>query len=228
MKIRFSKTLAAILAATTITAMSGVTALANIKSVATTTSYDWAVDSENPEVTITSTVNAANGDAGKQVTYLVADADKNIKFIDQQAIASKKATFTFKARNNDIFGGTVTAKFGTDTGADITLPTFTFTKEADLDEDGEMDTYDVDYFTTDAVGCSKIDVPEEIRDEFTEATEIVYGQLTSGDATEFGATVKIGETTYELPAYGTLSGYFCVVIEADADIADTDLGVYAR
>ena len=58
MKIRFSKTLAAILALTIITAMSGVTAFAAISSVSTTASYaNW--ESGDPDVTIESVVSGS-------------------------------------------------------------------------------------------------------------------------------------------------------------------------
>ena len=70
MKIRFSKTLAAVLAATTITAISGISAMA--ATVKTTTNYAWG--DESATVQVTSVVNAADK-KGAQVTYLVATAN---------------------------------------------------------------------------------------------------------------------------------------------------------
>lgn len=211
MKIRFSKTLAAVLAVATITAMTTVTAFAGVTGVVTTAEYaNW--ESGDPDVTITSTVTVTNGDANKQVTYLVADADSNIKFIDQKGITSKQAVFTFTAKNSEIFGGTVTAKFGADTTFNNGAPTFAFgATGADVFSDGE-----IEYET--------ITIPELV---YEEADKLVIGQIKAGNVKEYGAVVTINGVEYKLPAYGTTQGKFCVALTIDGEL-DKEPTVYAN
>ena len=192
MKIRFSKTLAAVLAATTVTAVSGISALA--ATVTTTTEYDWNNRNDaNATVNVTSVVtDTGNKDA--QVTYLVATdplVAGGIKYIDQAALDSTNgtATFSFTAKQSDIYGVTATAKFGSD--ASITMPVFTFNAGVDHFDNGTApETFDVE-----------------------ETSAGVYMGTVSGNVTEYGIKITKDTTNYTFPAMGTLDGTFCVAIE---------------
>lgn len=207
MKIRFSKTLAAILAATTITAISGISAMA--ATVTTTTNYTWGDD--NATVQVTSVVKAADKEDA-QVTYLVATATPSeanaIKYIDQAPIKNGEATFTFSASQNVIYDGTISAKFGSDNPAIAgDMKTFTFVEG-------------VDYFNNGTTGCTATSIVPVVDGKYT----VLYGTL-NGQAREYG--VKLNGVKY--PAMATTAdatgGKFAVVIQGwlyDETLPDTD------
>lgn len=173
MKIRFSKTLAAVLAATTLTAISGISAMA--ASVKTVTNYTYGDASASVRVTSTVTDSATN--AGKQITYLVATdtpSDEGaIKYIDQAPLDENGvAEFEFTATQSAIYSNAeISAKFGSD--ANIEMPTFTFA-------DG------VDYY--DNGGSNAVTVGEIVPDSKNNRT-VIYGTLT-GNVSEYGVTIN--------------------------------------
>lgn len=202
MKIRFSKTMAAVLAATTVTAVSGISALAAVSSVVTTTNYKWAADDTTitDNVSVTSTVTAATTDAGKQITYLVATATPTetgaIKYIDQAPVGSDgTVSFTFSAPQNTIYNNsTISAKFGSDAG--YSMPDFTFAKG-------------VDYYSTATKSCTVNE--SDITVDTTNNKTTIIGTL-NGEVSAYGVTID----GVNYPAMGTLKaeegGKFAVVI----------------
>lgn len=200
MKIRFSKTLAAILAATTITAISGISAMA-ATSVVTTTEYDYnaVINQENPNIKVKSVVTTDEPD-GTQVTYLVATPNPSetnaIKYIDQAPIEGSTATFEFTAPQDTIYAGNITAKFGSDVSAVAgDMKTFTFVEG-------------VDYFDTGATAVVQVDSP--VYDEKENKTTI-YGKLT-GKASKYGFTIDNQEFVAKATTEDENGGLFAIVI----------------
>lgn len=197
MKIRFSKTLAAILAATTVTAISGISALA-ATSVVTNTTYDWNNSADaDATVTVTSTVTDTDK-KGAQVTYLVATSNPSdtgaIKYIDQAALdlTTGIAEFKFTAKQSVIYDAGITAKFGSDdTTVAGAMKSFAFVEGVDHFENGDADT---EFEVTNATGSNAW-----------------YGTV-SGNVSEYGIKVSKGEEEYTFPAKGSLNGTFYVEI----------------
>ena len=203
MKIRFSKTLAAVLAATTVTAISGISALASVTTVVTYDAETYVYGEDN-NVTVTSTVTSTDEEG--QVTYLVATATPSvegaIKYIDQAPIAKGGTVeFEFTTKENTLYStDVVSAKFGSD--CSVGVDTFAF-------QNG------VDYFTAGVASVAKVSEPV-----VTSGGAFFYGEL-SGNATEYG--VEIGTTKYK--ALGTVDGIFCVALDGATaeDIAGAKL-----
>ena len=199
MKIRFSKTLAAILAATTLTAISGISAMASVVTHVTYDAENYEYGKDNA-VTVTSTVTAGANQSG-QVTYLVATATPSaagaIKYIDQAPIeAGGDATFTFTTTENAIYAtDVVSAKFGSDCG--VGVDSFAFKEGVDRFNDGDA----TPVFTN---------VVEAYRGV------LIYGSI-SGNPSEYG--IKIGNIKYK--ALGTVGGVFCVALNG-ATLADVN------
>lgn len=208
MKIRFSKTMAAVLAACVGT-FSGISALAAV-DVYTTTTYDYN-NASTASVTVKSVVTD-NANAGKMVTYLVSTGsgeEMSIKYIDQATLsAAGTAEFTFTANQGDIFGGTVTAKYGSNAGyAD--LPTFTFNPGANFLSKG-----------TATIGIADV---SEIAGA-PEGAQVIIATV-SGNYTEYGVKLsKDGETDVYLPAYGAVVNSGNTAATFAVVISDLDAG----
>ena len=197
MKIRFSKTLAAVLAATTLTAISGISAMA--ASVITTTDYTWGGGADTT-VQVTSVVKAADKE-NAQVTYLVATANPSeegaIKYIDQAPIKNGEATFTFTAKQSEIYdGATISAKFGSDdTTIAEAMEKFTFADGVDYYDNGNL----------------AVTLETPVLDAVNNRT-IIYGTLT-GNASEYGVTINNTETFKAMATtYSENGGKFAIVI----------------
>ena len=197
------KKIAAASLAVCVCALSGMSALA--ANVATTTTYDWNNrDNDNATVKVTSVV--ADVPVDTQVTYLVWGGNENtIKYIDQKAATAAGATFEFTGKQNDIYSGSVVAKFGSN-GTETLPKDFAFNEGVNVLENGDAT-------------CTKIDAAWGIDAE--EETGKAFCGTVSGNVKAYG--VKIGDTKY--PAAGsTDDGKFCVIIKGltDSEVASAE------
>jgi hypothetical protein len=200
MKMRFSKAIAAVLAASVVV-VSGFSAMAAV-TVSTGTKYQFTGEELNGNVTIESTVTDTDN-KGKQVTYLVSKGsgeDIDITYIDQTALDSLTgvATFSFDIAKEDLYDLDITARFGSDANYEEgTLPTFTFKDGFDYYDNGTSAVTDVEAVEGDG--------------------GVTYSAKLTGDASdvvEYGIVLTNGTNTYHFPAKGTLEdGTFVVVIE---------------
>lgn len=129
----------------------------------------------NDKVEVTAVVEA---EAGKEVTYLVADSDGDIVYIDQKTATGGTATFEYKIAKNKIPDLVTDVKLGTDGNVAVNGGT----KELEFDKvrvTKDAGVESVKFYTESA--CA------------TEVTD-----LTLGNADKLYAAVEVKETTHEL------------------------------
>lgn len=192
------KKIAAASLAVCVCALSGMSALA--ASVTTTTNYDWNNrDIADAAVTVTSVVSGV--DADTQVTYLVWGGENAIKYIDQKAADAAGATFTFTAKQKEIYSDSIVAKFGSN--GSYTLPkNFKF-------NDG------VNRITTGTATVTPVEGAQGIEAESGKA----YFATVSGEVEEYGYKItNADESVTYFPAAGsTADGNFCIVFTGLAE-----------